>query len=156
MDTLKAIFVILICLSINISYSQAYWIYLQGEEYYSGNSTTPQNFERAFFLFEESARMGCPMAEEKMGTCYYLGHGVTQSYRKAFHWTKRAAKHGIASSQYQLGYMFFWGEGCQKSANKAYKWFYRAADRGDTTAIDFLQQFSLYIHRKYVWSDTTN
>lgn len=133
--------------------AQAYWIYKQGEEEYNGIDSCNPNYDHAFFLFNKSAEMGCPMAEYKLSVCYSLGRGVGKSDRKAFKWCRKAAKHGDPEAQYMLGYSYFLGKGCRKSSSKAYKWFFMAANRGDPHAIEFLQQFSLYPHRKYVFED---
>ena len=133
--------------------AQAYWIYVQAEELYNGNDSIVPDYSKAVLLYEKAAKMGCPMAEEKLSMCYYLGKGVPVLKKKAFLWCKKAAKHGIASSQYLLGYYYSLGEGCLLSHRKAYKWYYRAANRGDTDAIEFLQSVSLYIRLIHTWSD---
>jgi len=133
--------------------AQAYWIYLQGEEEYNGTDSLEPNYKHAFYLFKKSAEMGCPMAEYKLSVCYSLGRGVDKSKSKAFKWCRKAASHGEPEAQYMLGYKYFFGEGCRKSSSKAYKWLFKAANRGDSDAIEFLQQFSLYPHRRYVFED---
>lgn len=133
--------------------AQAYWIYLQGEEEYNGSDSLNPNYDHAFYLYKKSAKMGCPMAEYKLSVCYYLGRGVDKSQRESFKWCRKAAQHGNPTAQYMLGYSYFFGEGCRKSSSKAYKWFFQAANRGDSDAIEFLQQFSLYSHRRYVFEN---
>ena len=134
-------------------HAQAYWIYLQGEEEYNGTDSIKPNYEHAFFLFNKAAEMGCPMAEYKLSVCYYLGRGVDKSQRKSFKWCRKAAKHGDPIAQYALGYSYLLGEGCRASSKKAYKWFFMAANRGNSHAMNYLQQFSLYPHRRYVFEN---
>lgn len=149
----KYCLIILFFLSLYHCQAQAYWIYLQGEEEYKGTDSLEPNYEHAFLLFKKSAEMGCPMAEYKLSICFSLGRGVDKSQRKAFKWCRKAASHGNPEAQYMLGYRYFFGEGCRKSSSKAYKWIFKAANRGDSDAIEFLQQFSLYSHRRYVFED---
>lgn len=151
----RIIFTSILILTSPLLFPQAYWHYVEGEAYYLGNDSMSSDYKKAFVLFVLSAKMGCPMAEAKVGECYYLGRGVTTSKRKAFRWIKRAAKHGVASSQYDLGTLYFVGDGCRKSDRKAYKWTIAAANRGDTLAIEFLQQFNMYIKNKCVMVETS-
>lgn len=144
------IVLMVLCLNVKLD-AQAYWIYVQAEELYNGNDSVEPNRIRAAFLYEKAAKMGCPMAEEKLSNCYYIGEGVALSKRKAFFWCKRAAKHGLASSQCLLGYYYAVGEGCVQSHSKAYKWYYMAANRGNQNAIDFLQSVSLYNRVIHSW-----
>jgi TPR repeat protein len=149
----KTIFaLVLIFMTVKLN-AQAYWIYVQAEELYNGNDSIVPDYSKAVLLYEKAAKMGCPMAEEKLSVCYYFGRGVPVSKKKAFLWCKKAAKHGVASSQYLLGYYYSLGEGCLQSHRKAYKWYYRAANRGDTDAIEFLQSVSLYIRLIHTWSN---
>ena len=133
--------------------AQAYWIYMQGEEEYNGTDSIKPNYDHAFYLYKKAVEMGCPMAEYKLSVCFSLGRGVVKSDRKAFKWCRKAAEHGVPEAQYMLGYHYFIGKGCCKSSSKAYKWIFKAANRGDSDAIEFLQQFSLYPHRRYVFED---
>lgn len=152
----KCCFIILLIsfhVALSNCHAQAYWIYMQGEEEYNGTDSVKPNYDHAFYLYKKAAEMGCPMAEYKLSVCYYLGRGVEKNLRKSFKWNRKAAKHGFSEAQYMLGYSYFFGEGCRKSSSKAYKWIYEAANRGDSHAIEFLQQFSLYPHRRYVFDD---
>lgn len=147
----KTIFtIVLVFMTVQLR-AQAYWIYVQAEELYSGNDSIAPDYSKAVLLYEKAAKMGCPMAEERLSNCYYKGQGVALSKRRAFNWCKRAAKHGLASSQCLLGYYYAVGEGCVQSHYKAYKWYYRAANRGNQNAIDFLQSVSLYYRVFYTW-----
>ncbi len=138
---------------ISTIYSQAYWIYLQGNESYEGTDSIPPNYDKAYWLYKKSAQMGCPMAANKLGLCYYSGNGVEQSMRKSFVWTRKSARKGYPKAQYELGIMYLLGEGCHKNSVLGYKWIYRAADRGDAVAIAYLQQFSLYTRMKYTFDN---
>lgn len=148
--TIIALALIFLMVKLN---AQAYWIYVQAEELYSGNDSIVPDYSKAVCLYEKAAKMGCPMAEEKLSVCYYFGKGVPASKKKAFQWCKKAAKHGVPSGQYLLGYYYSLGEGCLQSYRKAYKWYYRAANRGNTDAIEFLQNVSLYIRVVHTWSN---
>lgn len=147
----KIILLVITTILWSLAYPQAYWIYLQGNESFDGTDSIQPNYDKAYWLYKKAAQMGCPMAKNKIGLCYYLGHGVEQSFRKSFIWTRESARSGYSEAQYQLGCMYMLGEGCRKNSKRGYKWIYRAADRGNAEAIEYLQQFSLYPHVKYMF-----
>ena len=80
-------------------------IYELGLAYYEGNSV-PEDYDKAFELFERAADQDYAPAQYDIGTMYYEGIGVDQDYRKAFEWVQRAAKQGYTNAQFDLGIMY--------------------------------------------------
>ena len=132
---------------------QAYWIYLEAEEYYHGSEVHKQSYDKAFWLYQKAASLGNIASLRKMGICYYNGYGVKASKRKSFVYLKKAADCGDTAAMTMLISYYLDGEGCRKSWKKCFQYAYRAADQGNESAIKFLQQFSCYIRTSIVWED---
>lgn len=130
---------------------QAYWIYLEAEEYFYGDGVRTQSYDTAFWLYQKAASMGNIASLRKMAVCYYNGYGVKASKRKSFVYLKKAADCGDTAAMTRLITYYLNGEGCRKSWKKCFRYAYRAADQGNESAIKFLQQFSNYIRTEIVW-----
>lgn len=130
---------------------QAYWIYMEAEEYYYGTRGRAQSYDKAFFLYNKAADMGNIASIRMMGVCYQNGYGVPVSKRKSFVYVKKAADCGDTTAMVMLISYYLDGEGCRKSMKKCFKYAFKAADQGNERAIEFLQQFSLYPRTEIKW-----
>lgn len=142
-----------LCMCPKYCHCQAYFIYEDGIDYFNGVNDKEKSYEKAFWLFSKSAKMGCPDAQFMLYKCYYEGLGTTQSDRKAMKWCKKAAKQGNAKAQNTLGVHYFFGKGCRQSSPKAYKWLEKSANQGNQNAIDNLQEMGAYPRIIYRFPD---
>jgi uncharacterized protein len=103
-----------------------------------------KDYPTAVRLLEPLAQAGNALAQLRLGTLYYHGHGVRESDAWALHWFQRAAGQGLAEAQYQLGNMHAYGlapagEG-EDPQRLAARWYFEAARQGHAPA-----QYSLGI-----------
>lgn len=78
------------------------FIYLHNEE-----------FQKAKYWFEKSAKQGYRFAEYEMGRIYYYGEISPKNYSTSLFWLERAAKQkGIQSEMaaYQIGMIYYQGD----------------------------------------------
>lgn len=146
MENKVLIIILIICLFsyYEYCYSQAFFIYEDALEYFNGTNGKEKSYEKAFFLFNKSAQMGCPDAQFMLFKCYSQGLGARQSDKKAMRWCKKAAKQGYAQAQHTLGFNFFFGIGCKSSTLKALKWYIKSANQGYQESIHNLQSIGAY------------
>ena len=107
---------------------------LLGLTYLTGDDEIPANAKEAFKWFKAAAEQGNPIAQFKLGICYYNGKGVKQDYKEAFRLFKAAAEQGDAKAQYNLGICYYYGEGTKQDYNEAFRWFKAAAEQGHADA----------------------
>jgi TPR repeat protein len=84
--------------------------------------------------YRQAAEQGLPEAVARLGTMYYLGHGVEQSDEKAAECFERAAKDGNSWAQDYLGEMHEQGLVVAKDEEKAAYWYKKAAKKGHASA----------------------
>lgn len=103
-----------------------------------------KDYPNAVRLLEPLARAGNPVAQLRLGTLYYHGHGVRESDALALQWFQRAAGQGLAEAQFQLGNMHAYGlapvAGSEDPQRLAAQWYFEAARQGHAEA-----QYSLGI-----------
>lgn len=132
---------------------QAYWIYLEAEEYFYGSGGRTQSYDKAFKLYDKAASLGNIASLRKMGICYYNGYGVPISKHKSYIYVKKAADCGDTAAMVMLISYYLDGEGCKKSMKRCFRYAYKAANQGNNRAIQFLQQFSCYIRSEIRMED---
>lgn len=103
-----------------------------------------KDYPTAVRLLEPLARAGNPVAQTRLATLYYHGHGVRESDAQAQQWFERAARQGLAEAQFNLGNMYAYGlaqvpQG-QDPQRLAAQWIFEAARQGHADA-----QYSLGI-----------
>ena len=79
----------------------------------------------------EAAERGDAQAQNKLGTMYEYGEGVTKDYRQAALWYRRAAEQGFTLAQANLGAMYEYGDGVAQDYGQAVLWYGKAAEQGD-------------------------
>jgi len=103
-----------------------------------------KDYPAAVRLLEPLAQAGNAVAQSRLGTLYYHGHGVRESDTLALQWFERAARQGLAEAQFHLGNMYAYGLAplpADADGNRlAAQWYFEAARQGHADA-----QYSLGI-----------
>lgn len=103
-----------------------------------------KDYPTAVRLLEPLARGGNALAQTRLATLYYHGHGVRESDAQAQLWFERAAHQGLAEAQFNLGNMYAYGlvalPDDQDPQRLAAQWYFEAARQGHAEA-----QYSLGI-----------
>lgn len=100
----------------------------QGVDYYH-----EKNYPEAVKLFTKAAELGYARAQNNLGVCYALGHGVDQpDYAEAFKWYTLAAENGNSDAQNNLGDCYYYGRGVTEvDYAKAIEWYAKSAAQGN-------------------------
>ncbi|KAK3261976.1 hypothetical protein CYMTET_29148 [Cymbomonas tetramitiformis] len=109
----------------------------------NGTGTVCKDLERAASLYRKTAEKGHPLAQFRLGNCYYNGIGVTKDDKRAFRWTLAAAEQGNAEAQNYVGLSYTMGRGVAKNWVEAARWCLKAAEQGVPMAAEtarFAQQ----------------
>jgi TPR repeat protein len=101
---------------------------------YANGVGVPQDYAKAFALYEASAVQGNPKAIFNLGLMYQIGHHVERDYHLAFDLCKKSAEMGYASAEFNLGLLYWNGTGCQQDYVEAVGWYLKAAKQGNITA----------------------
>lgn len=97
---------------------------------YHFGTGTPQNFSKAFDLYQRAANSGDGIAMNRIGLMYNKGQGVTQDDHIAFQWYVRAADAGNADGMSNMSLCYLWGMGVPTNINNAIYWMKKAAENG--------------------------
>ncbi|MCD7734232.1 MAG: hypothetical protein LUH48_03705, partial [Clostridiales bacterium] len=89
-----------------------------------------KDYDGAFTLFEKAAQQGHALAQDKLGTCYNSGCGVTRDTAKAFYWYEKAFRQDIPSAYCHLGNCYAEGWGTAKDEKKAIALYEQAMAKG--------------------------
>lgn len=81
-------------------------------------------------MYEKSAKLGYPKAQEQMGYIYLTGQTVAPDTLKAISWYKLAAQHNLTDVMYLLGKLYINGKGIDRDGDKAFEYFKESADSG--------------------------
>lgn len=92
------------------------------------------DYDAAVKLFMKSASLGNADAMDKLGDCYYWGHGVEENNDKAVEWYTRAANADNPNAQVALGGLYYNGLYFEKNYEEAVKWFTSAAKQNNKAA----------------------
>lgn len=97
-----------------------------------GNNDTYDHHDRVngLRMFEKSAKLGYPNAQEQMGYIYLTGQTVAPDTLKAISWYKLAAQHNLTDVMYLLGKLYINGKGIERDGDKAFEYFKESADSG--------------------------
>lgn len=84
------------------------------------------------------ANNGNPLAQFRLGTLYYQGHGVPEDEKQAIYWWKKAAAQGYTEAMFQLGSAYLFGSQIAKIVpdpdREAAMWYFQAASAGHAEA----------------------
>ncbi len=103
-------------------------IYEEAMKYSSGTNGVERNIKMAFEKYLEAANLGNPLAQYKVGACYYYGSGVEKNKKKAFQYWTKASEADIADAHYELGRMYYKGEECKRNYDTAISLFRKAEE----------------------------
>lgn len=98
----------------------------------------------AAFLHQDLATLtalatgGDAVAQNYLGTAYFLGRGAPQDYAAALIWYQKAADQNLADAQFVLGMMYADGRGVPQNYVTAASLLRKAADQGHAFAQDSL------------------
>jgi hypothetical protein len=76
-----------------------------------------KDYKSAFPLFVKLASEGNPIAQDYLGTMYFVGYGIEKDYVQALYWFKKEADKGIPAAQKKVDYMYEMGLGVEKKNN---------------------------------------
>lgn len=101
-------------------------IYDEAMKLSSGSNGVNRDINAAFEKYLKAADLGNPLAQNKVGACYYYGSGVDKNPKKAFQYWTKASNADIAEAHYELGRMYYYGEECKRNYNIAISLFRKA------------------------------
>lgn len=101
-------------------------IYEEAINYSSGSNGVKRDIYMAFEKYLQAADMGNPLAQTRVGACYYYGSGVEKNLKKAFFYWSKASEADIAEAHYELGRMYYNGEECKRNYDTAIALFHKA------------------------------
>jgi TPR repeat protein len=81
-----------------------------------------------------AAEAGVPMAQAKLGNCYFAGAGMPRDFPTAQRWYRRAANQGNADAQYVLGVWLSGGVAGTTDPVEGYRWLLVAERQGHSNA----------------------
>ena len=103
---------------------------LLGNMYFDGISVR-QNYERALYWYQQSAKQGNPAGQFWLGSAYYTGKGINQDYAKALQWFRKSADQNDIASQNMVGLIYEYGNGININKTTAKEWYGKSCDNGD-------------------------
>jgi TPR repeat protein len=114
------------------------------ECYWEGLLGLQVDHERAFNLYQSSAKLNHGPSAYRTAVCCELGAGVRKDPLKSITWYKKAAALGDTAAMYKLGMIQLKGLlGQTKNARDAINWLKRAADQADENNPHALHQLGL-------------
>lgn len=103
------------------------------------------DYARARQLLETPAAQGEAVAQNRLGTLYYLGLGGAADYRRAADWFERAALAGNPDAQRNLGSLFRQGLGVPRDELRAFGWYDAARRNGHPAAQAYMQWMTQFV-----------
>lgn len=85
-------------------------IYEEAMKLSSGSKGVKRDIYAAYEKYLEAADLGNPLAQHKVGACYYYGSGVEKNRKKAFQYWTKASEADIADAHYELGRLYYYGK----------------------------------------------
>ena len=82
----------------------------------------------------------CAKAQNYLGLCYELGHGVSVDEKAAAKLYSMAASQGHSNGKFSLGLMYLHGRGVPKDTAMAESWLSKAAEGGNWFAKETLRK----------------
>jgi len=107
-----------------------------GAYYAYGDYGLPQDYTRAFELYQRAAELGYAPAHNNIGACYNNGESVEVDKKKAIHYYELAAIAGCAAARYALGNMDLRAG----NINRAIKHYMIAVGGGHSDSLHKIQQ----------------
>ncbi|WP_421693979.1 hypothetical protein [Aestuariivirga sp.] len=89
-----------------------------------------QDYEAAFYWYQQSASRGLAPAQYRIATLYELGKGVPKDAARALLWYERAAQNGNVRAMHNAAVIAAGDQAGPTDYAKAFRWFEAAASRG--------------------------
>ncbi len=70
------------------------------------------------------AENGDPVAQLRLGVCFYEGQNIKVDLAEAAKWFRLAAEKGLVEAQYRLGACYLYGLGVTQDRGCSDSWFY--------------------------------
>jgi TPR repeat protein len=112
---------------------------LIGLKYLKGDGIAANDAAAAHW-FEQAARAGYPVAQNRLGALYQAGRGLPADLPQAMHWYEAAAQQGDRHAMSNLAVLYAGGNGVPANLAEAARWFERSANLGYVDA-----QFNLAV-----------
>ncbi|RHZ89437.1 hypothetical protein Glove_14g31 [Diversispora epigaea] len=109
-----------------------------GLMYLKGTKIIQKDKEKAFKLFDESAKKGSSLAQSCVGFCYSFGNGIKKDEKKAFIMDLKSADRKNPVGLFDAGYDFIEGIGTIANERKGFQCYLEAAMLGNVKAYDLL------------------
>ena len=101
------------------------------EDFLAADAAYDKNdYATALRLYRLLANKHYVAAQERLGTMYDIGLGVSKNYAEALKWYRLAADQGLAVAQADLGVMYEQGHGVTQDYVQAHMWYNLAAAQG--------------------------
>ncbi len=108
---------------------------LEAGDAYLNGINTEVNYEKAFDIFSQLAKMDNAEAINRLAGMYKHGFGVEQNLDSAIACYHRAANLGSGKASYNLGNLIRQGEGMEQNFKLAFDFFYAAYIQGYIPAV---------------------
>lgn len=95
---------------------------------YSFGLGMPNDFVKAFELYQKAANLGNLEAMCDLGYMYLVGQGVTKDEEKSAYWFKKSADLGYVHSMRDIGQNYLLGQGVEKNIEEAKRYFKLASE----------------------------
>lgn len=92
--------------------------YSLGRAYHRGEGL-PQDFSKAFELYQKAAEQGDARAQNNLGSLYSAGQGVALDEKTAAKWFRKSAEQGIPLAQANLALLLLRGAGVEQNTAEA-------------------------------------
>ncbi|MGI8437140.1 MAG: tetratricopeptide repeat protein [Chthoniobacterales bacterium] len=79
----------------------------------------PQDFSKAFELYQKAAEQGDARAQNNLGSLYSAGQGVALDEKTAAKWFRKSAEQGIPLAQANLALLLLRGAGVEQNTAEA-------------------------------------
>ncbi len=89
-----------------------------------------KDYAAAVEIYRRLAEQGDVKVQNRLGSMYSSGRGVTKDAKEAIRWYRRAAEQGSGNAQWNLGLDYEGGLGVSQDYMHAYMWDSLAADQG--------------------------
>lgn len=123
-------------------------LFFLASNYSSGGLGLEVDYDKAYELYNKSAKMDHPEAAYRVAVCNELGAGTKKDYQKALSWYSKAAHAGDVSAMYKLGMISLKGYlGQPKSFAEAVTWLQRAAEKADRDTPHAVHELGLLYER---------
>jgi hypothetical protein len=119
-----------------MNYPEAF--YNLGHMYHNGINVVPQDFKKAYQLYQQAADSNFIKAYYLTGYMLYKGLGTDQSYSKAIGYFTKGAAIGNRYCIYMLGICYMHGYGLKQNFDSAKTYFSEALKKGDGQVVDII------------------